>query len=390
MPIRFHDYQINLIPFGNYLYYRDLQLLNDVSSILDEALNIQTEDSLILCSFLQPNNVCDPNVIETNKYLNIPIYLGSYSGHEAIVNQAFLDKSEIKLTLGFTQLTGHWVKVKLIGSNSLVYKSAWSLQSASQRQQFAETACKYLISIGCVGFDTFDGWGLDPEIDWEIIQRCSKIFPLEIRLLAQGLSLDNMKSLVKFKDIAYGSCEYWIDGSIGAETAALSEPYNSGIQISPLMSHSEVTLALEFSFKLNVVPCLHIIGDVALDIVLDCLASQKLSNKLVRLCHLCVVREDQLERLQEFSNNLELIINPGFYKFWHSNLKKLSPTLHGAMLPYSKLIARFDRVYYGSDAPVTLPNAQLAQELLFKYQSGNLSNLIDYQLIFRSPNEKPK
>lgn len=390
MPISFHDYQLNLIPFGNYLYYRDLQIFKDISTVLDQAIKTKTDDSLILCSFIQPSHFINTKVIELNRFLDAPIYLGFNSGHEAFINQAFLDKSQIKLNFGFSKISDNWLKVKLIGSNSAVYKTAWSLQSASKRQLFAETACRYLISIGCSGFDTFDGWGNDPEVDWEIVQKCSQLYPLDIRLLAQGMNIENYKYLSNFKSIVYGSGEYWVDGSIGAETAALSEPYSSGNRISPMMNLADITLALESSFQLNLVPCLHVIGDAALDLVIDCLESLELSNKIIRLCHLCVVRDDQIERLQIFNKNLELVINPGFYQFWDANINLLSPLMKDTLLPYSKLFERFERVYYGSDAPVTMPDIQLAQSCLVSYQSDNKPNLIDYQQIFRGLNEKQR
>ena len=61
--------------------------------------------------------------------------------------------------------------------------------------------------------------------------------------------------------------KFFLDGSIGAETAAMRTPYADGGIREPLMSREDVAEALEFSRKLGLTPVFHGIGGRALHLL---------------------------------------------------------------------------------------------------------------------------
>jgi predicted amidohydrolase YtcJ len=61
--------------------------------------------------------------------------------------------------------------------------------------------------------------------------------------------------------------KFFLDGSIGASTAAMLAPYADGTVTEPLMSEDDVMEALELSESLKVVPVFHAIGGRALSLL---------------------------------------------------------------------------------------------------------------------------
>lgn len=58
--------------------------------------------------------------------------------------------------------------------------------------------------------------------------------------------------------------KFFLDGSLGASTAAVSGDYHDGTNIEPLMSDEQVLLSLEFSESMGLAPVYHAIGGRAL------------------------------------------------------------------------------------------------------------------------------
>lgn len=61
--------------------------------------------------------------------------------------------------------------------------------------------------------------------------------------------------------------KFFLDGSIGAATAAMSAPYADGTRTDPLMSEDQVMEALELAESLNLVPIFHAIGGRSLSLL---------------------------------------------------------------------------------------------------------------------------
>lgn len=378
----FYDHQVNLIPFGSLLYYQEIRKSKRVAELITDYRVKYKSVAVVLLSLISSTAPEPLDLAGLEQHSSEPTYIGYCSGHEALINQSFLVHTGIELTADFTELIPGWYRVQLTGKNRGLSKSAWSLQPQELRQQFANIACEYYQKLGCRGLDTFDGWGFDPEVDWQIIQISAERFSLKLRLLMQGLDSNNADNVPRFSKIANGTGEYWVDGSIGAETAALTLPYSSGKQVKPYMSEQDVANAVDFAFSLNLTPCLHTIGDAALDIVLNFMSSTYLGNRKIRLFHLCVVREEQFPWLKKYNRNLELVINPGFYMFASMYKSKLNGSMHKYIMPYIKMLGTISEVHYGSDAPVTMPNPTDAIDLLGSNQSTEQASNVDFSRIF--------
>lgn len=107
-----------------------------------------------------------------------------------------------------------------------------------------------------------------------------------------------------FRKVKQGAYKLFTDGSLGARSAALTEPYsddehNFGI----LVDQERLISQLRCAYEKGLQPAIHAIGDRALDITLDAieavLASQPELGLPIRIIHAQMVREDQLERLKK-------------------------------------------------------------------------------------------
>lgn len=122
-----------------------------------------------------------------------------------------------------------------------------------------------------------------------------------------------------FRKVKYGSYKLFTDGSLGARSAALTEPYhddknNYGISVD----RQKLNRELRKAFQKGLQPAIHAIGDRALDLTLDAVETvldkdkdaedrAKQSRSLpVRIIHAQMVREDQLERLKRLPVVLDI------------------------------------------------------------------------------------
>ncbi|MBK5262402.1 MAG: amidohydrolase, partial [Peptostreptococcaceae bacterium] len=123
-----------------------------------------------------------------------------------------------------------------------------------------------------------------------------------------------------FNKVKYGSFKLFTDGSLGARSAALIEPYsddpdNRGI----LVEKKDLIRDLQTAYELGLQPAIHAIGDRALEITLEAieyvLKNTKSSNKSkenqekrlpFRIIHAQVVNKDQLERMKKLPVVLDI------------------------------------------------------------------------------------
>jgi len=122
------------------------------------------------------------------------------------------------------------------------------------------------------------------------------------------------KPLIKdpFHKVQYGSYKLFTDGSLGARSASLTEPYsddqeNYGISIDKEKLIAEVRKACGKGLQ----PAIHAIGDRALDLTMDAIETvmkeeQHAASFPIRIIHAQMVREDQLERLKKLPVVLDI------------------------------------------------------------------------------------
>ncbi|MFA4669717.1 amidohydrolase [Pyrococcus kukulkanii] len=111
------------------------------------------------------------------------------------------------------------------------------------------------------------------------------------------------------KRLVIAGVKLFTDGSLGARTALLSEPYSDDPSTSGQLvtEKKELVEVIERAKALGLDVAIHAIGDKALDVALDAFEETKFAG---RIEHASVVRDDQLERIKDLG--IRLSVQPHF------------------------------------------------------------------------------
>jgi predicted amidohydrolase YtcJ len=145
--------------------------------------------------------------------------------------------------------------------------------------------------------------------DFEYYQKLSlsQPLPVKFRLYPHNPSLNfSMISGQGNSKLCYGGLKIFLDGSIGARTAAVRAPYaDVGSNGVLLYSDEDLYSTVTQTFEHNVQLMVHCIGDAALDQFLNVLekvqANGIVSRWPVKLTHLEICHQDQIERMTKLN-----------------------------------------------------------------------------------------
>ncbi len=183
-----------------------------------------------------------------------------------------------------------------------------------------------------------------------IQQRCKNQEDIaELTRISQRTSAGNLS-------FRYGPIKIMLDGSLGAKTAALSEPYlaepnNKG---DLLLSPEKLTAMLKKCYQEGFVPAIHAIGDRAIATALSC--CQKSAPNLRKLAesqivHCQLTTPELIERLGKAK--IKLLVQPVFLKSDYQLLEdRLSPELISNSYAWRSLIDQGAKLAFSSDAPI--------------------------------------
>ena len=201
------------------------------------------------------------------------------------------------------------------------------LADPDEKKKIMCEVLNHMASKGITSINTYAAkiWNYDEDL--ETYRDLEKQGLLPVRV---AVSLDTLFKLETkdrqnhkkdvFNKVKYGSFKLFTDGSLGARSAALIEPYsdnpdNRGI----LVEKKDLIRDLQTAYELGLQPAIHAIGDRALEITLEAieyvLKNAKSSNKSkenqekklpFRIIHAQVVNKDQLERMKKLPVVLDI------------------------------------------------------------------------------------
>ncbi|OPL18713.1 MAG: hypothetical protein AVO35_05125 [Candidatus Aegiribacteria sp. MLS_C] len=161
--------------------------------------------------------------------------------------------------------------------------------------------------------------------------------------------------------------KFFLDGSIGAATAAMKVPYSDGTEVEPIMSEDEVMEALELSESLKLVPNFHAIGGRALEL-LDRVSGRFLASRGGRLT--TGIRVEHAEELKacwpgSWDSEVHLfVMQPNFVSRWQMEgglyQQKLGREAGRGLSPFRTLVDADFRIAFGSDGMPFGPLAGLS------------------------------
>jgi predicted amidohydrolase YtcJ len=169
--------------------------------------------------------------------------------------------------------------------------------------------------------------------------------------------------------VKLGSKKIFLDGSMGARTAAMLEPYSDAPGETGIITHTteELTELFRDAYDAGLEVSVHVIGDAAMECALD--AAEKVypvlgecdplkrlakTDKRLRIIHAMIIKPGHIERIKRLPIILD--VQPGFlHSDVHIAEDRLGPDRLKYLMPFKTFIDNGILLTGGSDAPVDPP-----------------------------------
>ncbi len=263
---------------------------------------------------------------------NNPVFLRRVCGHIAAVNSEAIKKAGISKDTP-TPKGGQIDRDPKTGSpNGIIRENALDLIHKAMPERSEETlsnpiiqACKKMVQKGL----TTVHWIIGSSKELKILQKLYKknLLPVRLYLLIPVDYLDNLIELgltTGFGDdhIRIGSVKILADGSLGARTAALKEPYTDSPTAKGILLYSKDQLEefIEKTHNADLQLAIHVIGDKTAETVLrlvkETLQKTPKAEHRHRLEHASVLNPELIQAIQEV--NMIASVQPHFIAsdFW--------------------------------------------------------------------------
>uniref|UniRef100_A0A7C5RJK3 Amidohydrolase n=1 Tax=Fervidobacterium thailandense TaxID=1008305 RepID=A0A7C5RJK3_9BACT len=142
-----------------------------------------------------------------------------------------------------------------------------------------------------------------------------------------------------------GAIKIFADGSLGARTAYMIEPYSDTGKNGVFTLPENFDEIVQFAEKTGLQLCVHVIGDLALHEVLNRFERLKVNGKH-RLIHVQFVRNQDFYRLRSY----HLSVQPHFY---FEDLELLRYVRYELSYPFHRMFQEGFSVAFSTDAPVS-------------------------------------
>ncbi|HZY93538.1 MAG TPA: amidohydrolase [Candidatus Bathyarchaeia archaeon] len=190
-----------------------------------------------------------------------------------------------------------------------------------------------------------------------ILQSINAIIPSRF---ADRLTRSDANSEAPGNSMRIRAVKVYLDGSLGARTAALSEPYDDDPRNSGMLttSREELTELAEVAKQENFQLCIHAIGDravrVAVEVLSHVFAATTCRRMRHRIEHASVIPSGFIVKMRKLG--IVASVQPRFIysDSWAS--ERLGKTRLRGLYPFRSLIEEGVHVAAGSDAPVEDPN----------------------------------
>jgi predicted amidohydrolase YtcJ len=220
--------------------------------------------------------------------------------------------------------------------------------------------CDHALSLGCTGVHEagLDGFGI------RVYQRAMKEGSLKVRaylMWRNGLaeSMDALGLITGFGNemVKLGSAKMILDGSLGARTASLFEPYEDDPSTKGLlmMSEEELVERVKTVHKAGSQVAVHAIGDYAIELVIgaigEAIRDSPRKGHRHRIEHCELLSSNQIERIR--SLGIVPSMQPNFAGEWSGKDGLYENRLGKRRLrqnnPYRYLLDEGVKVAFGSD-----------------------------------------
>ncbi|MEN2975301.1 MAG: amidohydrolase [Candidatus Caldarchaeales archaeon] len=289
-----------------------------------------------------------------------PVFLERICGHAAVVNTVALQSVSIYRDI---MKDPYFLKDRDGKPTGIVVEDAVKLFRETLRFTDSEMlrmiyeALTYSASLGVTTLG-FMSCSLDTLRLLQILKHQNRL-PVRLRVYLDKELLNNILCLGirrSFGDdfLKIMGIKVFADGSLGARTAWLSEPYedlpeSKGI---PLIEKDKLAKIIEDAHNAGLQLAIHAIGDKAIDMVLEAYGSLKdlSSEHRHRIEHASVLRPDQIEKIAKLG--VTVSVQPHFIISDWWVVKRLGRKRATWVYPFKSLIEHSVKIGFSSDSPV--------------------------------------
>jgi hypothetical protein len=369
----FIDTHVHIRGFGRSLTAIDLRGINSVKKIqqkLKEQVQKTPQDKWLFGHGWDQERLKEkryPTKRDLDKVSpNNPVALRRVCGHMCVVNSKALELADItKETksppggkIDKDPQTGEPTGILRENAMDLILKIVPE-PDENELMGACVLACQKAVKAGLTGVH----WIIDSPTEISVIQklRAQNKLPLRVYILIPVEFLDYLIKLglhTGFGDnvVRIGCIKILADGSLGARTAALKEPYSDRPKTKGMMLYTpeELNRLVIKAHKAGFQLALHAIGDHTVEVVLNAL-EESLSrvprkNHRHRIEHGSVLNEKAIQHMKKL--NLIASVQPHFVvsDFWVAD--RVGPERARWVYPFKTLIKEGVTVAGGSDCPV--------------------------------------
>ena len=370
------DSHIHVVDFGRFLTWidlKDVSSIKEMHRILGERAEKIPEGRWIIGNGWDQTGFVErryPNIQDLNEASpDNPVVLFHQSGRVCVVNSKALELAGVtKETM--SPLGGEIEKDAETGEPTGILREnatdlVWKTIPEPSENELIESAGLSFEKIVEAGITSIH-WIVSSSTEISIIQRLGSEnkLPLRVHIIAPINildQLDNLDSLLGSGDNTSRTLGVivFVDGSLSARTAALSEPYidEPTTKGQLLYSQEELNLLVAKAHRANVHLVMHAMGDQAVDMTLTAIEKALMEiprkNHRYRIEHASVLNKELMQRIKKLG--LIVSVQPkcviSEFSVW-SAVDRLGPKRVRWLYPLKTLINKGIRVIGGSDCPM--------------------------------------
>ena len=300
----------------------------------------------------------------------VPICLTRVCGHRMICNSKALEMADISED-GMYNGGKIYFDLGIVEENAIdLVQAAWPIPSQRDIEEYIALGMKECNKYGITSVGSDDFISITNEYDEALAALEGMGFRKELTVrVNEQCHFNCIEDFAKFLDEGYttdmgdeffriGPLKLIMDGSLGACTAYMSEEYlnQKGNKGYPCLSKKELEQYIKLAAHYNMPSAIHVIGDGAVDMVLDAYEDVVLEGNPLHhgLVHVQITRKDQLERI--IKNKYVCYIQGIFIDYDSLIVKERvkEETLHTSYA--FKTLMEGTLCANGSDAPVEMPS----------------------------------
>ncbi len=361
----FVDSHLHLDDLGSSLNYLDLRGSSSISEMKDRLNRYRVKNpgaKVVIGMGWDQESFSEgrwPTRYDLDAVENsVPVFLERFCEHAGVINSRMLELFGTKnFPANIFPLSRDGSATGIVKEEAALFFKEKAHKLVGDEERNLESSARYLLSKGVTSVG-FVSCGLE-SVDY--LSREGSRLGLRVRVyLREDLSdkLEDLRS--KIGDNPYlriNGIKLFADGALGAETAALREPYSedSGNRGMLILDPQKLVEIFGHFKGMHAQFAIHAIGDRGIDSVIDAISIFGRDNMVApRIEHCTVLREDHLERLRELM--IGVSTQPAFVidDWWA--VKRLGKIRSVLSYPLASLCNNGIKVGISTDSPVENPD----------------------------------